>query len=116
MSRSLRERLDDLARACAKCSDLVSRGEQIVLEDEDLIDALAYRLITVGEATAALRQEFPEVPNRHSQLPWKQLVGLRDIVVHQYFRMSPVILWATARDDLPPLAAAVSEEIRRAGR
>lgn len=115
MSRSLGERLDDLARACAKCSDLVSRGEQ-VLVDEDLIDALAYRLITVGEAAAALRREFPEVPNRHSQLPWKQLVGLRDIVVHQYFRMSPVILWATARDDIPPLAAAVSEEIRHEGR
>lgn len=85
------------------------------MADDDLIDALAYRLITVGETTAALRRDFPEVPDRHPHLPWKQLVGLRDIVVHQYFRMSPVILWATARDDLPSLAAAVTQEIEREG-
>jgi uncharacterized protein with HEPN domain len=114
VTRSLRERLDDLALACAKCADLVSRSEAVVLSDEDLVDALAYRLITVGEATGALRRDFPDIPTRHPQIPWKELVGLRDIVVHQYFRMSPVILWATARDDIPPLARVVTQEIGRA--
>lgn len=58
----------------------------------------------IGEAAAhvadATRALAPEVP-------WRQVVGFRDFVVHVYFAVNMDIIWTTARPDVPAIASAV---------
>lgn len=111
MTRSVRERLEDIRRACDACGELVSRGESVVFADTALMDALTYRLIVIGEAVGALRRDFTSITELAPNLPWREFVGLRDIVVHQYFRVSPQIVWATARDEIPELRSFVDHAL-----
>ena len=52
------------------------------MADETLCYAVAQKLTIVGEAVARLSQEIRE---RHNSVPWADIVGLRNILVHEYF-------------------------------
>jgi uncharacterized protein with HEPN domain len=50
-------------------------------EDDEKQSAILYRLIILGEATKRLSNEFRE---QHPKIPWRQMAGLRDVVIHDY--------------------------------
>lgn len=52
----------------------------------------------VGEAAYMLTKEFKE---DHTEIPWKQVEGMRHILAHGYSQVIPQILWATAKQDIP---------------
>lgn len=54
----------------------------------------------IGEAAFKLDQEFKAL---HPEIPWRNLVGTRHILVHDYFNVSWDIIWDIAVDHLPPL-------------
>ncbi|MET0239261.1 MAG: HepT-like ribonuclease domain-containing protein [Sphingobium sp.] len=80
------------------------------VEDEDEIDLLAYRLAMLGEAASKLSSALRE---RHPQIPWRQMVGLRNIVSHEYMRVTPARIWQTAQQDLEPVEALCRVELGR---
>ena len=49
-----------------------------------------------GKVPSAVRKEIDSIP-------WKEIRGMRNILVHEYFGVSPSILWGTIKSDLPPL-------------
>ncbi|MFM7448983.1 MAG: DUF86 domain-containing protein [Leptolyngbyaceae cyanobacterium] len=64
-----------------------------LMESIQIQDAVIRRLIIIGEATKRISMEFREV---HSEIPWKEMAGLRDVIVHDYDgidfeRLKPVI-------------------------
>jgi len=69
-------------------------------DDPKTIRAVAFELTTIGEAVraipVAIQERFPEVP-------WGKMLGIRNALVHEYFRLDEEILWKTARDDIPNL-------------
>jgi uncharacterized protein with HEPN domain len=54
----------------------------------------------VGEAAARIAKQTKDA---HPQIPWRQISGMRHILVHDYFRVDWNILFTTARDDIPTL-------------
>jgi uncharacterized protein with HEPN domain len=60
--------------------------------------------IVIGEAIKKIPHE---IIDRHPNVPWKELAGMQDKMVHGYFQISPTIVWETSRHDLSPLAAVV---------
>jgi uncharacterized protein with HEPN domain len=54
----------------------------------------------IGEAAWRLSKA---VKDQNPQVPWKQISGMRHVVVHDYFRVDWDTVFTTARDDLPPL-------------
>lgn len=60
--------------------------------------AILYRLIIIGEATKRLSPHFRE---QHSTLPWRQMAGLRDVVIHDYDELDIDILWNVITLNLP---------------
>lgn len=54
----------------------------------------------VGEAAYMLTKEFKET---HSEIPWRQIEGMRHILVHGYSQVAPRILWSTATESIPEL-------------
>jgi uncharacterized protein with HEPN domain len=66
--------------------------------DENLRMALAHLIRTLGEAA---RRISPEFQQSHPEIPWKQIVGMRHKVVHDYLHVDYDIVWAVATADLP---------------
>lgn len=67
----------------------------------------------IGEAAYKITKEFKE---SHPELPWKQIEGMRHILVHGYFSISPEVLWDVIENDIPTLKPVIEkyiEELRR---
>lgn len=58
--------------------------------DELVIDAVARNLEIIGEAARQLPEEFKRV---HKPIPWTQIAGLRNRIVHDYFGLDLEIIW-----------------------
>ncbi|MFP4395213.1 MAG: DUF86 domain-containing protein [Anaerolineales bacterium] len=68
--------------------------------DQKTIDAVIRNLEIVGEAA---RHVPDEITDRHNQLPWEEMRGMRNVLIHEYFGVSIGILWHTITHNLPPL-------------
>jgi len=97
------EALDWIARAIA------GRSEAEFVADETLCYAVAQKLTILGEAVARLS---PELRARHSSVPWPDIVGLRNILVHEYFGISSPLVWQTAVDHAPVLRRQIADILR----
>ncbi|MBR1401182.1 MAG: DUF86 domain-containing protein [Prevotella sp.] len=60
----------------------------------------------IGEAANMLTRHFRET---HTELPWRQIVSMRNVLVHGYAQISDIDLWQTATNDIHPL----SEQVKR---
>ena len=98
------ERLSDILEASEKIAARVARGRQIFHGDEDTQIVLVHLIQVIGEAAAGLSDEFTL---EHSEIPWRQIVAVRNRVVHGYFEVDLDILWDVAAVDVPRLAEQV---------
>lgn len=69
--------------------------------DNRTVKAVLYNLAIIGEIAASL---LPNAETEYPQIPWKQIRGLRNIVIHEYFRVNLEIVWETIQNELPFLA------------
>ena len=104
--------LDDMLRHARRiCEMRRERSLDEVRADDDLRSAILYHVIILGEAARRVssggRSTWP--------LPWPKVIGLRNIVVHEYDDVDLDVLWRIAEVDLPPLVVALEGylELRR---
>lgn len=93
--------LDTARRATAKVAG-ISRTDFDA--DENLRLAVTHLLQVVGEAA---RRVSDECRRSHPSIPWPAIVGMRHKVVHDYLGVDEDVVWDTARNELPPLVAAL---------
>jgi uncharacterized protein with HEPN domain len=96
--------------AAQKAVRLAARGSRADLENEDdpLVDALIRLIALIGDAA---KNVSDGTCAQLSVIPWSDIKGMRDRVVHAYFDVNLDILWATVRDDLPPLIQALEDAL-----
>ena len=63
-------------------------------------DAVMRRLEIMGEAVRNLPPEFRD---KHPEVPWRQIAGMRDVLIHQYFGVDLELTWTVVKRDLPEL-------------
>jgi len=80
--RDDKERLRDINEAIEKIEKYVSIGYQAFAEDERTQIWIIHHLRVIGEASNRLSDELTQ---RNQDIPWADIVGLRNILVHQYF-------------------------------
>ena len=68
--------------------------------DANLCLAVAHLVQTVGEAARRVSPAFQE---RHPEIPWSKVIGMRHKVVHDYMSVDFDIVWDVAAFNLPPL-------------
>lgn len=73
-------------------------------KDRKTREAVILNFIIIGEA---IKKIPPESLVEYPDVPWKEFAGMRDKLVHDYFQMSPMIIWETIQQDLPLLFHAV---------
>ena len=80
--------------------------ETFLLEKSDLIQsAVLQKLTIVGEAAARISDDLK---TQSPDIPWRHIIGLRNIAVHAYFSIDWQIVWAAAEDDVPELVTKLS--------
>ena len=94
----IRDALDDIAK-------YTSVGREAFFTDRMRQDATLRKLQVIGEAVKNVSED---IKSRQPQIPWKQIAGLRDKVVHDYFGVNLAIVWVVIDRDLPELAIAVA--------
>lgn len=101
MKRSDADALDDIADAIDSIHSHLEHGPISV---ELVLDAVAMRLLEIGEAVKGLDAELTAA---EPGIPWKAIAGMRDFLAHRYFATSPEVVQAVIDKDLAPLAEAV---------
>lgn len=76
---------------------------QTFLDDKRTQQAVILNLLTLGEAASHIARLYPEYSDKHPQLPWKQMRGMRNRMAHGYFDINLDIVWETISNDLPAL-------------
>jgi uncharacterized protein with HEPN domain len=74
--------------------------EKGFLEDLLIQDSVYRRLEIIGEAVKNLPGDYRK---QHSEVPWKRIAGLRDVLIHQYFSVDAELTWSLLQEDLPAL-------------
>lgn len=68
--------------------------------DKKTIYAVVRCIEVIGEATKNIPRA---IRDKHRELPWRKMAGMRDKLIHEYFGIDVEILWKTVKDDIPPL-------------
>jgi uncharacterized protein with HEPN domain len=66
--------------------------------------AVLHQITILGEAVRRLSREFR---NQHGQIPWQQVAGMRDRVVHGYDKVDLTRVWSTATQEVPELLTLI---------
>lgn len=91
----------DILDACDKVANYIDGYSfESFVRDPKCMDACMRNLQVIGEASKKLSIEYK---NKNTQVDWVSIVGMRNIVVHEYSDIDPEIVWATVTDDLPRL-------------
>lgn len=67
-------------------------------DNEMIVDAVVRNLEIIGEAARNLADDFKETNNH---IPWRNMIGLRNIMIHEYFGIDLNIIWKVVTDDIP---------------
>ncbi|BAS54122.1 conserved hypothetical protein [Leptolyngbya boryana IAM M-101] len=68
--------------------------------DRKTISAVLYNLAMIGEAVRIIP---PDLEASHPEIPWNDMRGMRNIVIHEYFQVNLSIIWQTIQEDLVSL-------------
>lgn len=98
--RGDRERLIDIVEAIERIEKYASRGRPVFDEDELIQTWIVHHLQIIGEAVRALS---PETVSKSDEIEWAKIVGMRNILVHNYFGIDADIVWAVIENELQDL-------------
>ena len=74
--------------------------EEVFMQNAVFRNAVSMPIQQIGELAKHLSDDFIA---SYTEIPWRQIKGMRDWFAHQYLAMDAAVIWAVAREDLPPL-------------
>ncbi|HEY0796221.1 MAG TPA: DUF86 domain-containing protein [Acidisarcina sp.] len=97
--------LEHIAEAIHWATDYIDRLEGIAAFKQSRRDqdAVIRNIEIVGEAASRIQLQAPDFPKAHPELPWVEMRGMRNKMIHNYFDVQVEIVWNTVKNDFPKL-------------
>jgi uncharacterized protein with HEPN domain len=112
--RDWKLRIEDVLESIAKIQRYTAGITfETFASDEMRIDAVVRNITIIGEAARNIPTELQEL---YPQVPWDEMRGIRNVVVHECFGVSLPILWETVKQDLPLLMTLLKDILRQDSR
>jgi uncharacterized protein with HEPN domain len=90
-------------------------SEETFLTNRMLQDAVVRNIGIIGEAAKQLLDVAPEFSSNHPEIPFAQIYGMRNRVIHGYSSVNPSVVWDSVRDDVPELRRQIVEVRKNLG-
>lgn len=99
MIREYRDSLEDMLYAIDKVAQFVDgmTFSEFTKDDKTLF-AVIRALEIIGEAATKIPSS---VRRKYRDIPWKEIIGMRNKLIHEYFGVKPRVVWKTIKKDLP---------------
>ena len=98
--------LSHIIDAIDKVAAYIEGGEAEFFKNTLVQDAVIRNLEIIGEA---VRHLSPVLKAGYPHVPWKEIAGMRDKLIHQYFGVNLDVVWETAANILPGFRATIGE-------
>jgi len=103
--------LEHIAQAIERATGYVQRFDSVeaLQKDQQVQDAVIRNIEIIGEAASRIQKQAPEFVTAHPELPWIEMRGMRNKMIHNYFDVSLTVVWNTIKDNLPPLKQQIDD-------
>ena len=109
-SRDDRVYLEHILEAAGKAARYLQGIDEAGFRVDTLVqDGVIRQLEIMGEAAKRVSSEYRSA---HPDIPWQDMAGMRDKLIHDYFGVDIMQVWLTATEDLPPLINRIVHLIR----
>lgn len=99
--------LEDIKDSITKIENYTKdTTEDVFFNDSRLQDSVVRRLEIIGEAVKNLPSEFKK---KHPKVPWREIAGMRDVLIHEYSGVNLSRVWKVIEEDLPELKKRLAE-------
>ena len=90
-----------IIKRCNRVIEKVSNiSETEFALNDDIKEVVCFNLFQIGELANGLSAEFTK---KYNKIPWKQIIGMRNRIVHGYDTINLEIVWNTANESIPEL-------------
>ena len=105
--RDLRDYLQDILEAVNDIDSFVAdMSYEQFIKDKKTLNAVVRSIEIVGEASKRLPESLKV---KNSELPWREIAGMRDKLIHAYFGMDTETIWKTVKENIPQLKQTIKK-------
>jgi len=109
--REYRDYLNDIYECINDIESFVKdMSYEEFLKDKKTINAVVRSIEIIGEATKHIPKS---IKDKSVSIPWKQITGMRNKVIHEYFGVDTNTLWITVTQDVPSIKPAIESLIKQ---
>ena len=108
--RRERERLLDILEAIERIEKYAEEGKDAFESDELIQTWIVHHITIIGEACRSLPDDFQA---NYANVPWADIIGMRNILVHHYFGIDTDAVWSVVEKDLPELKLNIQAILKK---
>ena len=101
--------LEHIEEAATLASDYIAGlSKADFLRDRKTQQAVIYNILIIGEAATQIINQYSEFTEKHPEIPWREMRGIRNRMAHGYYELDLGIVWDTVTTHLGTLSKQIS--------
>jgi len=104
--------LSNIQESIDRIEEYTQSGKEVFMQTKMIQDAVIRNFEIIGEATKRLS---PDLRSKYADIPWQQMAGLRDVLIHDYLKVNLNLVWQIIEQNLPELKQKVTEILLNLG-
>ena len=110
MKREAGDYIEDIINAMEKSTNFIKDlSYKKFIQDDKTVFAVVRALEIIGEAVKSIPNNLRK---KYTEIPWKDMAGMRDKVIHEYFGVELSLVWKTVKEEMPPLKPLFEKMLR----
>ncbi len=102
--------LHDIAKSCTKITEYLGNVSEKAFKSNELLqDAVVRNIEIIGEASKGIS---PELREQNPEIEWREIMRMRDKIVHHYFKLDLDVIWQTVTEDIPQLKLKIDDILK----